>query len=505
VTPGSDLDAARLAWWEEPGEALEIAIAAQGRARASGDAVLESRALTLQGSVSMHRGDLRGAFALLAEAERLAADDVVARAEHAALSTHLHFFAGSYTESLKAADDAIALADSAGDLGLALHARRMACLAYGNVGVDDLERRLGETLELALRSRSRWDEAVCRNDLATWHLASDQLDAAGEQLALALAAAETLERNRFVLGLLSATGAEVALARGDPEAGLVRATTALAHLRERDDANPYLLGMAVLVQVRALLALGRTEDARRAGEQTVSRLGDRVPQARSMILSAVAGALREAGRSEEAYDTLARGMALEREALAEFSALRIGLERARLANADLERLNRRLADEAERDFLTGLHNRRYLARARDDLSARPAAVLGQVSLAIGDIDEFKSVNDRFGHHVGDHVLRRIGDLVVEHLRTQDVVARTGGEEFTVLMPATDAAEAAACCERLRGVVEADDWDDVAPGLRVTISFGHASAPAGQDLISLEKVADAALYDAKRAGRNRVSP
>jgi diguanylate cyclase (GGDEF)-like protein len=230
-----------------------------------------------------------------------------------------------------------------------------------------------------------------------------------------------------------------------------------------------------------------------------------------MILGAVAEALREAGRHEEAYDALARGAELEREAFREFTQLQLGLERARLEvaatrreadalseqNRELERLQEQLREQADRDWLTGLRNRRYLARAGE------GEVRGPVALAVLDLDHFKAVNDRFGHEAGDQVLIRVAALLVEHVRTDDVVIRTGGEEFAVLMPGTAPAEAMACCERLREVIGAEPWDALAPGAMLTASIGLVAAPAAGDLDELGRVADERMYSAKRAGRDRV--
>jgi diguanylate cyclase (GGDEF)-like protein len=251
----------------------------------------------------------------------------------------------------------------------------------------------------------------------------------------------------------------------------------------------------------ALVALDRV-DARAAGEAVLARLGDRVPQARSMILGSVAAALREAGRPEEAYDTLLRCAELEREAMREFTELQLGLQRAHLEVAAARREAEALRDQVDRDPLTGLHNRRYLVRARAT-GGTGLALPGPVSLAVIDLDHFKAINDHFGHPVGDRVLVRVAELLVEELRTEDVIARTGGEEFMVLMPRTAAGEAWACCERLREAFHDEDWDGLAPGLALTASIGVVSAPDAADLDGLERDADDRLYAAKRAGRDRA--
>jgi diguanylate cyclase (GGDEF)-like protein len=219
-----------------------------------------------------------------------------------------------------------------------------------------------------------------------------------------------------------------------------------------------------------------------------------------MILGTVAAALREAGRPEEAYDTLLRCAELEREAMREFTELQLGLQRAQMETLAVRREAEQLREQVDRDPLTGLHNRRYLDRARDESSLD---LPGPVGLAVVDLDHFKSINDRFGHHCGDRVLVRVAALLVEHLRAEDVVARTGGEEFVVLMPRTDEAAALACCERLRTAFHAEPWADIAPGLRLTASFGVVSAPDAGDLDVLTRDADERLYEAKRTGRDRA--
>jgi diguanylate cyclase (GGDEF)-like protein len=371
----------------------------------------------------------------------------------------------------------------------------MGCVAFGNVGVDDWPQRLEHLLALCEAEGSAWEQAIAHNDLAHLRMTEQRPAVAEAHIARGLELAGTLApRNRFVLGVLHCTRAEMRLTAGDAAAGLADTRTAVAHLTATPEVNPYLLAMTVLIEVQALLALDRVDDACRAGEEALAQLGDRVPQARAMILSTVAEALRAAGRHEEAYEALSRGAALERESLQELSELLLGLERARIEMAQLR-------EEADRDWLTGLRNRRYLARAA---AGEAPGLHGPVSLAVVDLDHFKAINDGFGHHTGDQVLVRVAELLVEHLRVVDVVVRAGGEEFVVLMPDTDAYRAAVVCERLRAVIDGERWGALAPGLRVTTSIGVVSAPDATELDDLGRRADERLYAAKRAGRNRVA-
>ncbi|HET8755806.1 MAG TPA: diguanylate cyclase [Solirubrobacteraceae bacterium] len=489
------LDRARDIHHEDHAAALAEAIRCHEIARGLDEPALRCRALVLQAAVMLQRGDLQGAVALTTDAEPYAeaADDDAARAELAAVNGQLHFFAGSYPESLAQAELAIALSDRVDRLPLRVFTRRCACVVFGNIGVSDWHGKLEEVLALAIEAGNAWEEAMSRNDLAHLTMERGDLDEAERMLAVAMATAAPLApRNTFALAVLRCTRSEVRLRAGRAEEALTDAEHAVDLLTADGEPNPYLLAMSVVVEVRALLALGRLDEAERTGQRAVERLGDRVPQARSMILSTVAEALREAGRLEQAYDVLSASLAVERAAFAELSALRRGLERATLeANA--------ARDQADRDWLTGLHNRRYLAREL----GRHAAAPGPFSLAMLDLDHFKAINDRYGHHAGDQVLMRIAALLLGGVRGQDVVVRTGGEEFMLLMPETDAPAAAAACERLRNAIRDEPWDHIAGDLSITASFGLATAPVAADLAALAEIADQRLYAAKRSGRDRV--
>ena len=516
------LDRARDLHHEDHDGALAEAIRCQEVARTLGDAALRCRALVLQAAVALQRGDLHGAVELIAEAEPHAREDAV-RSELAAVKGQLNFFAGSYSESLAQAERAIELADRVGVLELRLFARRCACVVFGNIGVSDWHGRLQEVLDLAIEAGNAWEESMSRNDLAHFTMEQGALAEAERQIATAMATVAPLSpHNRFALAVLSCTRSEVRLRAGRPDEALADAQRAIELLTESGDPNPYLLAMTVVVEVQALLAVGRVDEAESSGQRVVARLGERVPQARSMILSTVAAALHDAGRDREAYRVLAQSVAVERSAFQELSALQRGLERAthetRAArsqsdalaakNRELERVvgeldgaRAALEQQADRDWLTGLHNRRYLARELGRHAAAPEA--GPFSLAVLDLDHFKDVNDRFGHEAGDQVLMRVASLLLGSVRGQDVVVRTGGEEFVLLMPQTDASAAVACCERIRHAIRDEPWNAIVPGVSLTASAGVATATDARNLRALAELADRRLYEAKRAGRDRV--
>ncbi|HET9094878.1 MAG TPA: GGDEF domain-containing protein [Solirubrobacteraceae bacterium] len=524
------ISAGRTRLREDPALGLTVAIRCQHEAAARGDGTLMARALALQGHVALHRGDIRSGLTLALEAERRLADgdaSFVARSEVAGLRAQASFFTGAYPDALANAERAIEYADANGELPLRIFARRTAFLVVGNVSARDLEQRLEELLDLTVDAADVWEQAITFNDIACYREASGDPHGARVAIDRAHALASATRPNRFALAVIHSTRADIELAAGDPAAALRDAERSLALLAESGSPNPYVLGASVRAQVEARVALGEYDDARQAAESALGWLGERMPHTRSTILAAVAEALRAAGRFEEAYDALWRSAQLERQAVAEISELQLSLERAvlqaRLARTEsddlavknrelaeahaqlefrttqLEALQDQLRDQAERDWLTGLYNRRFLAREL----ARPLNETGVVSIAVVDLDHFKSINDRFGHGVGDQVLVRAAELLATVLRASDHIVRSGGEEFLVLMPRTEADAAAAGCERILGAIREEPWEQIAPGLRLTASVGLATAEDGIDLEALVHLADRRLYDAKSAGRDRV--
>jgi diguanylate cyclase (GGDEF)-like protein/PAS domain S-box-containing protein len=166
----------------------------------------------------------------------------------------------------------------------------------------------------------------------------------------------------------------------------------------------------------------------------------------------------------------------------------------------LEEANTRLARLAESDSLTGLRNHGAMQARLDEEVAHARRVGLPLSVVMVDVDHFKSFNDTWGHPAGDRVLMRVADVLRESARDTDLVARYGGEEFALVLPATDRGGAAVVADRVRAAVAA------ITGLerRVTVSVGVATLVAAHpDPAALLAAADAALYAAKHAGRDRV--
>lgn len=253
-----------------------------------------------------------------------------------------------------------------------------------------------------------------------------------------------------------------------------------------------------------LLALDR---ARQAGEKPMAM----------EILRELSEAYEQIGDFQEALRSYRGFHDLERELHNQVAAARarMAAHHFELDNARLETENARLEAELHRaynvelaaanavwqrqateDALTGLPNRRSV----DERLPALAAGVAPLCLAVADVDLFKQVNDRFGHPVGDEVLRRIAAIFLDGVRDSDMVARLGGEEFLIALSGATLPDARAACDLLRARVAAYPWEQVAEGLSVTISFGVAESTGPDFGLGL---ADKRLYAAKRAGRNRV--
>jgi diguanylate cyclase (GGDEF)-like protein len=167
------------------------------------------------------------------------------------------------------------------------------------------------------------------------------------------------------------------------------------------------------------------------------------------------------------------------------------------------RLAESLAKLAVTDDLTQVYNFRFLKTALRREIKRAGRFRQQLSLVMIDVDNLKSYNDRNGHMRGSLLLRELAGLFAKQLRSFDLVAKYGGDEFTLILPQTDPEGAAVVAERMRAAVSSHTFPLAAPG-SITVSLGVATFPEdGTDPIGLIQAADRALYLAKRRGRNRV--
>ena len=176
---------------------------------------------------------------------------------------------------------------------------------------------------------------------------------------------------------------------------------------------------------------------------------------------------------------------------------RVRIEEIRSESVRLRSEAATLSSQALSDALTGIGNRRSFDQILNRLAGTP------ISLAIVDLDNFKQVNDRFSHIVGDAVLQRVARLIVDQIGAHGHAVRLGGEEFAVIFPDAPEATAAAMCEGIRYRISASDWSDLAPALAVTVSIGLAAGDGSIPTGDLMQSADRRLYIAKTNGRDRV--
>jgi diguanylate cyclase (GGDEF)-like protein len=219
---------------------------------------------------------------------------------------------------------------------------------------------------------------------------------------------------------------------------------------------------------------------------------------------------------EQFRDKLLRGVAvwedldlvLAERVLPQLKELRANIDNeSPIRTRELQEMLDRLLSLTLEDGLTGLFNRRYFDHRLGQELQRAQRERTPCSIMLVDIDDFKQVNDRFGHDAGDRMLQHVSQLLRGCLRASDeITARVGGEEFAIILPNTGADYAPSVAERLRArigktaLVEAH-----APELKISISIGVATAPAASELSAgaLVKRADVALYRAKHGGKNKV--
>lgn len=170
----------------------------------------------------------------------------------------------------------------------------------------------------------------------------------------------------------------------------------------------------------------------------------------------------------------------------------------RMADANIQ-----LREQATRDVLTGLANRRHISSLAEYEHDRLARTRDAMAIVICDIDLFKSVNDDHGHDCGDVILREVARSLLRQVRRQDQVGRWGGEEFLILLPATRLEGALTVAEKMRAGVERETFSCGGASIRVTLTFGASECGADDPLDEAIRAADQALLRGKRTGRNRV--
>ena len=311
----------------------------------------------------------------------------------------------------------------------------------------------------------------------------------------------------------------LALRRGQAHAGLGRHALALSHYARAAAAmersgNQRYLAMLYLARARSLRALGRDREAyadlqRFIDVQAGIAAAERSQQAQ-LLRNQFESDRRDLETSRLESESALRQRQLDALLQArrwQWTAMALGgvlvVVLLGLVARQVARM-RRLRELAATDPLTGVANRRSIERLGEEAIAEARRHGEPLCVLILDIDHFKRVNDRYGHLTGDEALARVATACGAALRQFDQLGRIGGEEFLVLLPRTELAQARQVAERIRATVEALDFAGIDPDLRLSISIGVAELREGDpNLRALAERADAALYAAKDAGRNRL--
>jgi diguanylate cyclase (GGDEF)-like protein len=510
--------------------AASAALEARDLARSLASAADEYRAAAWLARHWMHLGRMSEAFELAAELlQQTLPDTENARVEALRVVALAGSETGRFERALAAAEQLVKLAARRGDPGAMLSAAVALAIPLERVGDSwQAERILSRALDDHGGRGSAKDimsasNALCAVCARIAHLLRDT-DSGAEvapMLAKARAAGERAlvllveMRNPVYEVAIGANLAGVLVAQG--ECG--EALALVQRLRATAQAQQ-LSAYGWLIEVHladALLRLGRAREALEIAQRVTEADEDVVPATLAKAHLVAFGARKALGDFEPALTHFECAERLERRVLTQHlrsqSELFVTrteelLARHMATTARLEARQQRhraahFAAQAEQDPLTGLGNRRHLERRAADLIPALSTALAPLAVAQIDVDHFKRVNDTHGHAAGDKVLVALGTLLRDSFRSADIVVRSGGEEFVLMLPDTALAAAAEVCERLRARVETTPVD-IGTGvpLQITISIGLAAAPA-YDLDALMRRADEALYAAKQAGRNRL--
>lgn len=484
----------------------------------------------------------RCATEALALAERLGDDRLRADALTSQAFVYSQLLMGR--EALENGMKALAAARRAGDAVREAWALCRIGIAYASLDNPlQAQATVGQALEIAEAHGAAEVRFACLNNLAYfWLRRVEEAGVAGD----GAARAEAVDRARDTALQATALAREASGSPYQVAVSLSNLLNALLAGGRLDEALPLLnefghlahdhgyrtLAVEADAQRAVFLGLnGAPEQAARMLEALLNAAAEPPPKLRRLLVRSLYDTHKASGQYREALAWLEALVSLDRQitrdnlvlqtevilireqveqaqARADSAAADARRERARAAHLESEQQRLRehanaLDRAAHEDVLTGLHNRRHAEFALP-LLVEGARVAGQViSVATLDVDWFKRINDTHGHAVGDAVLQQLAQLLRHRLRSADLMARIGGEEFLAVLVGISPPQAAEICERLRLAVAEHDWAATAPGLVVRISVGIAGGLPPLQAEQLLQRADQALYAAKRGGRNRV--
>ncbi|MEU8237398.1 diguanylate cyclase [Actinoplanes missouriensis] len=484
---------------------LERALAIEKAAQALGDESLVARARMCQANMRLQSGDVSGASAQIWQVHdwAVAHDDRVLLARTHLVWFYIHQHLSDAEQALEHAVLAVELLDDDATGHMQVwHRTKLADALWAAGSMDAARVRYQQAEQLAVETDSPALLCLLNNYAFT------EFDTGHQERA-----EEVAER---LLRLADERGEELEPAYLDTvgwiQIGNGRFAEAEATMRlciERHEEGCYDaadgLAMYLLTLARAQRGLGAYERAQSTLDDSRTMcqerdLGDllvRVHQEQAE-LHAARGEFAEAFAAHKVFFTAYQGRhSLQREA-------RTRTRQVMFETAEAREEAERFREQARRDPLTGLHNRRYVDERLPALIRYDPAL----AVALVDLDHFKQVNDRLSHNVGDQVLITVADLLTGGLATacpDGFVARMGGEEFLIVLPGAGTRRATAIVDGIRRSIRGHDWSPLTHGLPVTVSIGVATSdevPAATQT-TLLSTADSRLYAAKHAGRDRV--
>ncbi len=492
-----DLEGRLDAAWElrrtDPAAAVEQAESLRDLAAERGDDAARCRSLTVAGAGHVARNDYPAALRALLEALTLLdAVDAPQRARTLSEAGYVDALVGDTALGVERLLAALEISEELLD-------RRNQTATLNRLGIVFYDRGdLDEAQHHYERALERCDDEVLRagvcNNLAKVLTERGAFERALEHLRVARDGFEAAGDRRG-LGMTFHNAAVVNEHVGDADRVRDQLETSIALYEEAGHVHGACEARIRLA--RQLLTSGEPARALALLERAHGEAEELGFTTECIAASEVLVDLHEAaGRLPEALDWMRHLRQAERRQFDHGSEQRL---RSLQVRYQLERLQR----DSITDALTELLNRRGLDQTLPQVVAQAREEGTELALLLLDLDDFKHVNDAHSHTVGDEVLRAVGRILRAGTRPTDRCARLGGEEFVVLLPDCDLAQARRVAEQLRHRIAAHDWDALGQGLTVTTSVGSAVLSQVGDADDLIDAADRALYDAKRGGKDLV--
>lgn len=414
---------------------------------------------------------------------------------------------GRHADALEISQVALALFESRGD-------RRHSAMVLGTIGnvylyqrrFEEAEHRQRQALALNLEVKSFYNAGVCAHNVGLCLLERAELDAAeamfqqAQQYYPKIKALHPPEHLHTLQASVNHSLSQVYFRRGELQRAQRTCRKALKLSRAVEER---------LVEAECLLTLGKYGAKRRRqlleeALQLSQEIGTK--EILTKTHKELAKLHREAGRWKQALEHMEACYQEERLLFNPEINQRIEqVRRNELLNA-LESA-KRLREEAERaayqDSLTGLYNRRYIDQQLQSLFTEAQQQGTRLAVALFDIDNFKHINDRLSHAIGDEVLRRVAQILHQGVRPRDTVGRYGGEEFVLVFSGISARETGRLCDRLRQSVAQEDWCALRCGMAVTLSGGLCVDTSLANSEKMLQEADRLLYLAKARGKNQI--